>query len=433
MDTKESAKVQNKKIIFQPDNGEGVLTKGDYIVASTNVCANVYIAESATEVKPVISLAELSEGFDSDEYTVVFMEKGVPALPAFLNEGENPEDIISNNTSHVVVRTNEGVWLSNFDMVEKLNSNAVLKDEFIFMLKNNINAIDSFPEKGLAAEGTNKLADTFDTTLYIPYTTRDNFVRQLAQHCTYATLKGVPRHGVIGSETISAVTLSSVAEKVNKLMNTNFDLYAKKPNGNNMLDKDNLPYAIGQNVSLTAIQYPVTTGNNYVYTSNGAAGYAGMVSTLAADVTSTNQSINILSPAYTLSNYQITKLTGKGIVTVKNSATKGLVVTDGVTLAPANSSYRRLSTTRIINYIAKNLKEAVEPFIGRTDNLATKNSINTAIKSTLNKLVGSIIDSYDFEVTSSAEEQRLGIIRIHYGVVPFNEIRQIFNTVEITN
>lgn len=433
MDTKESAKVQNKKIIFQPDNGEGVLTKGDYIVASTNVCANVYIAESATEVKPVISLAELSEGFDSDEYTVVFMEKGVPALPAFLNDGENPEDIISNNTSHVVVRTNEGVWLSNFDMVEKLNSNAVLKDEFIFMLKNNINAIDSFPEKGLAAEGTNKLADTFDTTLYIPYTTRDNFVRQLAQHCTYATLKGVPRHGVIGSETISAVTLSSVAEKVNKLMNTNFDLYAKKPNGNNMLDKDNLPYAIGQNVSLTAIQYPVTTGNNYVYTSNGAAGYAGMVSTLAADVTSTNQSINILSPAYTLSNYQITKLTGKGIVTVKNSATKGLVVTDGVTLAPANSSYRRLSTTRIINYIAKNLKEAVEPFIGRTDNLATKNSINTAIKSTLNKLVGSIIDSYDFEVTSSAEEQRLGIIRIHYGVVPFNEIRQIFNTVEITN
>ena len=200
-----------------------------------------------------------------------------------------------------------------------------------------------------------------------------------------------------------------------------------------MLDKDNLPYAIGQNVSLTAMQYTVTTGNNYTYTTNGAAGYAGMVSTLDPDATSTNQAINITNTAYNLSEYQITKLTAKGIVTIKDSATKGTVITDGVTLAPVNSSYRRLSTTRIINYISKLLKEAVEPYVGRTDNLATKNSINTSVKSTLNKLVGSIINSYDFKVTSTAEEQRLGIIRINYAVVPFNEIRQIFNTIEVTH
>lgn len=432
-DRKESAKGKFKQMLFQPDNGDGVLTKGDYIVASTNVCANVYIAESATEVKPVISLVELSEGFDSDEYTVVFMEKGIPALPAFIGDGKGAEKVISNNTVYVKVKTNEGSWLSNFDMVDKLNTNKLLKEQFEFALKNNIHAIDNFPEEGLVAAGPNKLADTYDTTVYVPYTTRDNFVRQLAQHCTYATLKGVPRHGIIGSEKMSAVTLANIAEKVNHMMALDFDLYAKKSNGNNMLDKDNLPYAIGQNVSLTAMQYTVTTGNNYTYTTNGASGYAGMVSTLAADATSTNQSININNPAYSLSNYQITKLTAKGVVTIKDSATKGTVVTDGVTLAPVDSSYRRLSTTRIINYISRLLKEAVEPYIGRTDNLATKNSINTSVKSTLNKLVGSIIDSYDFRVTSTAEEQRLGIIRIEYSIVPFNEIRQIFNTIEITH
>lgn len=430
-DVKESAKNKNKKMIFQPDNGEGVLKKGDYIVASTNVCANVYEALSETQVTPVISLQELSEGFDTDEYTVVFMEKGLPALPAVTVQ--KADIVISNNTSYVKVRTNEGSWLSNFDMIEKLNTNPLLKESFEFALKNNIHAIDNFPKEGLVATGTNKLEDTYDTTLYIPYTTRDNFVRQLAQHCTYSTLKGVPRHGVIGSEKISAVTLANVAEKVNKVMETDFDLYAKKPNGNNMLDKDNLPYAIGQNVSLTAMQYTTTTGNNYTYTTNGAAGYAGMVSTLAADATSTNQSINIANPAYTLSNYQITKLTAKGVVTIKDSATKGTVVTDGVTLAPMESSYRRLSTTRIINYIAKLLKDAVEPYVGRTDNLANKNSINTAVKSTLNKLVGTIINRYDFKVTSTPEEQKLGIVRIDYGVVPFNEIRQIFNTIEVTH
>ena len=432
-DVKESAKGQNKEMIFVPDSGDKVLKQGDYVVASTNDCANVYLAESATKLVPVISLAELAEGFDSDEYTVVFMEKGIPALPAFIGDGKSPENIISNNTSYVKVKTNEGAWLSNFDMIDKLNNNGILKEHFEFALKNNINAIDNFPEEGLVASGTNKLEDTYDTTLYIPYTTRDNFVRQLAQHCTYATLKGVPRHGVIGSEKISAVTLANIAEKVNNMMATEFDLYAKKSNGNNMLDKDNLPYAIGQNVSLTAMQYTVTTGNNYTYTTNGAAGYAGMVSTLDPDATSTNQSINITNTAYNLSEYQITKLTAKGIVTVKDSATKGTVITDGVTLAPVNSSYRRLSTTRIINYISKLLKEAVEPYVGRTDNLATKNSINTSVKSTLNKLVGSIIDSYDFKVTSTAEEQRLGIIRINYAVVPFNEIRQIFNTIEVTH
>lgn len=432
-DVKESAKGKNKEMIYQPDNGDDVLTNGDYIVASTNICANVYVAESATEIKPVISLTELSEGFDSDEYTVAFLEKGVPSLPAFLNEGETPQDIISNNTSYVKVKTNEGAWLSNFDMIDKLNSDDLLKECFEFALKNNINAIDNFPEEGLVASGANKLADTYDTTLYIPYTTRDNFVRQLAQHCTYATLKGVPRHGIMGSEKMSAVTLANIAEKVNNMMALDFDLYAKKPNGNNMLDKDNFPYAIGQNVSLTAMQYAITTGNNYTYTTNGASGYAGMVSTLAADATSTNQSININNPAYALSNYQITKLTAKGIVTVKDSATKGTVITDGVTLAPVDSSYRRLSTTRIINYISKGLKEAVEPFIGRTDNLANKNSINTAVKSYLNKLVGTIINKYDFKVTSTSEELRLGIIRINYSIVPFNEIRQIFNTIEITH
>lgn len=429
-DMKESAKEKNKEMIFQPDNGDGVLAEGDYVVASTNICANVYKAKSATELEPVISLAELSEGFESDEYTVVFMEKGIPALPATGTDGST---VFSENTSYIKVKTNEGAWLSNFDMIDKLNLHPTLKQHFEFALKNNIHAIDNFPKEGLIAKGLNKLEDTYDTSLYIPYTTRDNFVRQLAQHCTYATLKGIPRHGVIGIEKLSAVTLSNVADKVNKIMSLDFDLYAKKPNGNNMLDKDNLPYAIGQNVSLTAMQYTVTTGNNYTYTTNGAAGYAGMVSTLAADSTSTNQSINITNPAYSLSNYQSEKLTKKGVITIKNSATKGTVVVDGVTLAPIDSSYRRLSTTRIMNYTSKLLKEAVEPFIGRTDNLATKNSINTAVKSTLNKLVGTIIDKYDFKVVSTPEEQRLGVIKIDYSILPFNEIRQIFNSIKVTH
>lgn len=431
-DKKESAKNEGKMIYAANTLTDTKLAVGDYVVGSTSKTANIYKAETETKLIPIVSLLEFSEGIDEEEFTVVAFEKNVPCLPAEVT-GTDGATLMSENLSYVTINTNEASWLSNIDIVEKLNRHSALNNYFVFELKNNTQAIDSFPKEGLSAIGLNRLEDTYDTNLYIPYTTSDNFVRQLAQHCTYSTLKGSPCHGVIGSEKLSAVTLSNIANKVNKVMELDFDLYAKKSNGNNMLDKDNMPYAIGQNVTMTFVQYTVTTGNGYIYTTNGASGYAGMVSTLEPDATSTNQSININNLSYSLSEYQITKLTKKGVITVKNSATKGLVITDGVTLAPVDSAYRRLSTTRIINYTAKILKAAVEPFIGRTDNLATKNSINTAIKSVLNKQVGSIIDKYDFKVTSTAEERRLGIIKINYSIVPFNEIRQIYNTIEITN
>ena len=62
----------------------------------------------------------------------------------------------------------------------------------------------------------------------------------------------------------------------------------------NILDKNNNPYPIGRNISIVFGQHPVviSTDGYYEYTSNSAAGYAGMVSTLPLDQSSTNQPIN---------------------------------------------------------------------------------------------------------------------------------------------
>lgn len=271
----------------------------------------------------------------------------------------------------------------------------------------------------------------YNTNKYIPYRTTDNFARQLAQHCTYTTLKTGSTHGVIGYDKISSISLNSIANKVEEAVNKDYDLYAKKDNGVNMRDRNNLPYDIGKDVSITFSSYYVTSPDGYRYVVNGAAGYAGMASALPLDRSSTNQGIAIGSLLFELSEYQLSRLTTKGYVTFKNSYTKGIVVTDGITMALASSEYKRLSTTRTVNYAATLIRAAVEPFIGLRNNLANRSSIKTAVTSSLNKIKNVLIADFSFTINADPSLQKLGIIDIDYTLVPLYEIRQIRNRLTI--
>lgn len=312
------------------------------------------------------------------------------------------------------------------ELAETLNTDEVFSKYFEVTVK----AADT--EVGSKSEGTGlDKGDTYyDTAMYIPYTTSDNFARHLAQHCVYTSLKTYPTHGVIGCGRLNGVNLTNVANRVNEILALDFDLYAKKNNGNNMLDNNNMPHPIGRCISIPFMQYIVTTGNGYNYVSNGAAGYAGMISTLNADKSSTNQAIDLPTLAFELSNYQLSKLTGKGIVTVKNTTT-GTVITDGITMAPVDSAYRRLSTTKIINVVDAGLREVISPYIGTQDNLANRNSLNTAITSLLNKFKDKLINYYSFKVLTDSTSARLGIIKIQYVIIPYNEIKEVRNTISV--
>ena len=271
----------------------------------------------------------------------------------------------------------------------------------------------------------------YDTSLYIPFKTTDNFARQLAQHCIYSGLKTSPTHGIIGTSKMISSNLSTIDNKVNKLCNLDLNLYAKKSNGNDMLDKNNMPYPIGRALTVTAFQHKVKTADNYTYIATGASAYAGMVSILPLDQSSTSQTIALDSIDYELTNYQLGRLTQAGYVTVKNSYTKGFVVTDGVTMAPSTSSFRRLSVTRIMNAVDRALRAVSEPYIGKQNHLANRNSLQTAIKSVLDKMLNTLIESYDFTVISDKAAERLGIIIIEYTLIPIYEIREIRNKVRV--
>lgn len=402
--------VENKLHAVEFDSTRFVakqVEEGKYIIATNGELANVYKVLADGEVEAVALLSQIANKELEEDYTICFIEQ------------------LADKTV-VKVFSTEAQWMNYDELVEKLN-----EDENFSAL---FTAVALTPDvevaEKLTGEGVDKDEAYYDTTMYIPYTTSDNFARQLAQHCTYTSLKTYPTHGIMGCAKLNGVNLSTVADRVNQILDLDLDLYAKKTNGNNMLNNNNVPHPIGRCISIPFMQYTVTTGNGYNYVSNGAAGYAGMVSTLAADRSSTNQPIAINNLAFELSNYQLSKLTGKGIVTCKRT-TQGLVITDGITMAPVDSAYRRLSTAKVINVVDRELRRVIEPFIGLQDNLATLNSLNTAITSVLNKLKENLINYYDFKIVTDQASARLGIIKIQYVIIPTNEIKEVRNTVSV--
>lgn len=383
------------------------ITENKTIIGTNFETANIYKGTADSSLEPVCTLSQVSLLDAEEDYTVCFVER------------------IGNDVT-VKIFSTETQWMSYDELAQKLNEDEVFSELFV--------AVATTPDvevaKALKGEGVDKNDDFYDTAMYVPYTTTDNFARHLAQHCLYTSLKTYPTHGIMGCAKLNGVNLTTVAERVNEILELDLDLYAKKGNGNNMLNNNNVPHPIGRCLSVPFMQYSVTTGNGYNYVSNGASGYAGMVSTLAADRSSTNQPIAIGNLSFELSNYQLSKLTGKGIVTCKRT-TQGLVITDGITMAPVDSAYRRLSTTKVINIVDKSLRQVIDPFIGLQDNLATKNSLNTAITSVLNKLKESLIKYYDFKIVTDPAAERLGIIKIQYTIIPTNEIKEVRNTVSV--
>ena len=386
---------------------EHSVREGNTIIATNGQYANVYKENGTAIYEPISTLAEIANTELDEDYTLCHVE-----------------DLATGLTVNIF--STEAQWMTFGELVDRLNENEVFAKLF------KASALKPDIEVGSLVQGTgqDKGEIYFDTTMYVPYTTTDNFARHLAQHCVYTSLKTFPTHGIIGCAKLNGVNLSTIADRVNEILALDLDLYAKRPNGNNMLNNNNMPHPIGRAISIPFVQYTVTTGNGYNYVSNGAAGYAGMVSTLDADKSSTNQPISLPTLAFELSNYQLSKLTGKGIVTVKTT-TQGTVVTDGVTMAPVDSAYRRLSTTKVINVVDAALREVIEPYIGSQDNLATRNSLQTAITSRLNKLKEKLISYYKFNIISDSSAARLGIIKVQYVVIPYNEIKEVRNTLSV--
>jgi len=274
----------------------------------------------------------------------------------------------------------------------------------------------------------------YDYSKYIPFRTSDNFVRQLAQHCAKTSLGTSMTHGVIGYSPLRNYSLKGIAERVNELLSADYSLYAKKWNGREMLGLDGNPYEVGGNVTVTAFQYPITSSNDGVVTTvNGAAGYAGMVSVLPVDQSTTLQPTGLPTVDFIFSNNQLKQLIGKGYVTTKMSSTKGICIADGVTMAPASEFRNRLSIVRTMNACGDSIRQAAEPYIGKKNNLQNRSALKTAVDGALNSLKDTLIWDYKFEIDNLSTYTSDAEINITYEIFPMNEIRSVTNSITISH
>ena len=77
------------------------------------------------------------------------------------------------------------------------------------------------------------------------------------------------------------------------------------------------------------------------------------------------------------------------------------------------------------------IRAACDPFIGKPNHVTNRNSLNTASKSRLEKIKGTLIEQYQFQLIVDPKMMKFSYIDINYNIVPIYEIREIRNHISI--
>lgn len=416
--------VHNAEIVAAAEGVEG--QKG-YILANNG--SQVYVVEVSADgtLTPLGDIATMLS--DNDAKTLIYVED------------------CYGQENQVVITTGAMDYIPLEEFVDILKSDTVLNHLFDFELtdEGTIHK-DDYPEDleseniaqgGVPYFGTEYVLaenkeEGYDYSRFVPYRTNDNFVRQLAQHCAYASLRTSMTHGIIGFSPLRDLTLKGIQNRAEELKSADFSLFAKKDNGHQMIDNLGNPLSIGHCVSVTAFQHPIVDVNtNVTITGNGAATYAGMISVLPVDQSTTMQSLGIENVDFQFSSSQLRDITTAGYVVTKKSATKGICITDGVTKAPITEFRSRLSVVRTMNRCGEVIRRAAEPFIGKINNLQNRASLKTAIDSALSELKDKLIWNYSFDIVNLSSYSSDSHIDVNYRIFPMNEIRSVENFITI--
>jgi hypothetical protein len=250
---------------------------------------------------------------------------------------------------------------------------------------------------------------------------KGSYAHTVADYCATKTLMKESTVGYIGVKSPVDTKVSTIRRHVSELL---------------ALDTEISPFlqVVGTE---TGVILPGTQSVHYV---NGATAYAALVSGLRPESAPTNKTVaGVKAIRFDFSLRQLSQLTGKKIVTfrIKNGAQ--LVVTDGITTAPTiqiagktrESDYARLSTLRITQLSIQVVREAVEPYIGESNQMPSYNALNTSIKSALEKIrEAGVINGYKFTIANVTA--RLDQATIILSIVPAFEMRRVDVEVSLT-
>lgn len=172
------------------------------------------------------------------------------------------------------------------------------------------------------------------------------------------------------------------------------------------------------------------------YNTPGAAAYAGLVSSLAPHIGTTNKSVPGLFNAKSISRTQAEILRDKRMVAMLDR-NRGHIVVEDVTGAYfvdkyTKSDFHRLTTVRITHVAAQNVREAMESFIGEPVNAAQLNAMREAIENRLRTMtLSGALRRYQFDIIATPEQQSLGEATVNLEIVPAFELVNVTTSVRL--
>jgi hypothetical protein len=264
--------------------------------------------------------------------------------------------------------------------------------------------------------------------------TETDFVSKLANHCAEMSTKDNVTLGMISVSPFADSSLTVVSNAVKALLLLDNDYPVLDADGNTVYDTDGNAIDAGKYISIVVGEgiFKTSKLTSESYKNSLVAAYAGMVSALPAQSAPTNKSLsNVRGLSYSLSLSQLNDLTGKKFTTVRQKE-NGVYVVSGITCAPDGNVYQRLSSVRIIGVVVDAVVNVADPFIGEPNSLIHRNTLHTAIKSSLDALksVG-IITNYKFQLYATTSDLVNGILNVELEVVPAFELRKIKTTITL--
>lgn len=195
--------------------------------------------------------------------------------------------------------------------------------------------------------------------------------------------------------------------------------------GNIQVDSNNAPVDLGKFLSVVA--GVVVTPNSGSLGSiaalvNGGAIYTGLISTIRPGNSTTNELVSSVALPFTIKKTKLDELTFAGFVTFAQT-TRGVVVVSGdLATAPA-SDYDYISTSIIVGSLVKNIRDRLQPYIGKGINTITLSAMETAVEDILQKAAedGAIVN-YKFSVIPGANVYSL---KVPLKIVPVFELREV--------
>jgi len=230
-------------------------------------------------------------------------------------------------------------------------------------------------------------------------------------------------HAILGVTQVEGETLGDKDEWVKNL--TEYDIDDPLRGANSMA-------AIQSKYISVAAFEPIfmNTGRGAPYAANGQAAYAGLIASLPYDISPTNKPITgITATRFNLAIPQLEALNNFRYVTMKNTNTRNPVIVNDITAAPYGSDYVNWSIFSITKEAADRIKRVADSYIGRPNSMEVRNALDQDISNVLKNMSG--IQAFNFNLSSTIDQQILGVIEIDLVIVPVFTIKKIRTTIKL--